>query len=152
MSDGDKTIEEANKAIAEFNMRFEQARPAQDIVSEPWLSSEAMAGLPHLGWEFDKNRDPSIEAQLRDLDKSEAERRGEQAGSSEKGRSEDQPKLELRPPRATRPQGLDADAPAPDGWLKDARADAMSKVPEPDKPAGPARDHGPANNRPEHER
>lgn len=43
----------------------------------PWMRPEVLAKLPQLGWQFDKNRDPYIARQMRDLDKPEAQRRRE---------------------------------------------------------------------------
>lgn len=43
----------------------------------PWMSPETLGALPQLKREFDQNRDPYIAKQLRDLEKTEAQRRRE---------------------------------------------------------------------------
>ena len=48
--------------------------PANEVYGD-WLSYEAQMALPTVKRDFDMNRDPHIAAQLRDMDKTEAERR-----------------------------------------------------------------------------
>ena len=130
------SVEKDNKHLvpkgqADFNKRFEQTAPANDVVNGPWLSNEAVTGLPKLRQDFDRSRDPSIAAQLDDLNKSETQRREEQSDAGAKRK--DRPKPELKPPRYAKPS---MGSPSPDGrqaedmWLAAERDIAMSNRPK----------------------
>ncbi|NHK29382.1 hypothetical protein FF098_015810 [Parvularcula flava] len=57
---------------------------------------------PDVGTAFQRNRDPSFAAQLDDLKKTEAQRRGEQEGSGSSMVRDDKPVPSLKPPPETR--------------------------------------------------
>jgi len=67
----------------------------------PWLSAETLNRLPQPRRQFDLNRDPYIARQLRDQDRSEAERRrAQETGTQSGGRTEsDWAEAGKRPPR-----------------------------------------------------
>lgn len=104
MSSEKETILSAHQNHAEFNKRFELTTPANDVVNGPWLSNEALNGLPNVRKAFDRSRDPTIAIQLDDIGKSEAERRDEQSSNRSNLKQWDQPKLELKPPYPARAQ------------------------------------------------
>ena len=81
----------------------------------PWIAPEKLEAIPALRREFDLNRDPLFAKQLADLDKTEAERRRENAKASSGERGEDgrgaaaqakvanpKPALKIKPPAALR--------------------------------------------------
>lgn len=105
--------------------KAKKSMPVDDVVNRPWLSNEAMARLPAVRNDFDRNRDPSIKAQLKDLEKTEVQRRDEQTGRGSHMIKKDQPRNTLKPPRhiadpidASNFQGR---------WLKEQRNAAMEK-------------------------
>ncbi len=55
--------------------------------SEQWLANDAVIGLPRVQREFDNNRDPLLKAQLRDIQKTESQRRREQSKQTDKAQS-----------------------------------------------------------------
>ncbi|MEM9375591.1 MAG: hypothetical protein AAGA72_05185 [Pseudomonadota bacterium] len=76
-------VDQMNARIDAFNKAREERLNPQSAprdVTGPWMSTETLAKLPHLRRVFDLNRDPLIAAQLRDMDKTEFERREDQAG------------------------------------------------------------------------
>lgn len=64
----------------------------------PWMPPETRAKLPGLRRDFDLNRDSYIRAQLRDAEKTEAQRRTERAGRGSKMVRKDGAAPVLRPP------------------------------------------------------
>ena len=111
-----------------FNERLaarSKPTPAPDVVSGPWLSNDAVNQLPPVRRDFDHNRDPSISLQMRDLNKTEAERRDEQSGRGSSMIKRDQPKLTLNPPRQIR-TSVDSNR-FQSNWLKEQRAAAMEQ-------------------------
>ncbi len=66
-----------------------------------WLSAQAERDLPYLRRSFDMNRDPYIAAQLRDMEKSESQRREEQTGGSSMVQA-DKLSFVLKPPKHIR--------------------------------------------------
>lgn len=134
MADPKTNIGYGHEDHEKFNKRFEPGTSSHDVVNAPWLSNEAATGLPQVRREFDRNRDPLIAAQLRDLDKSEAERRGEQDGGGTLKKRQDQPQPELKPQYA---RVTGANGPHVSGhdsnqsWLKAQREAVMAKVPKP---------------------
>ena len=121
----------AHQSHADFNRRFEPTSPASDVVNGPWLSNEAVMRLPNLKRDFDRSRDPSIAAQLDDLNKSETQRREEQSDAGAKRK--DRPKPELKPPQYA-PPSLGASLPdqrqAEDMWLTAERDFVMNNRPK----------------------
>lgn len=81
-------------------MAQDQAKPPRSdpLMDGPWLSNQAAASLPDIRREFDLNRDPLIRQQHRDLEKSEAQRRGEGAGRASGMVERDKPNPAQRPP------------------------------------------------------
>ncbi len=126
MADKPKAIASAHDSHRKFNERFlpeARASPGRDVVSGPWLSNEAVARLPPVRREFDQSRDPFIAKQLRDMEKTEAERREEQTGRGSAMVKQDQPIASLKPPREI---GREADAQKFRArWLAEQRAAAM---------------------------
>lgn len=75
------------------------AAPHNDTLMDgPWLSNQTAASLPDIQREFDLNRDPLIRQQHRDLEKTEAQRRGEGAGRASGMVERDKPNPAQRPP------------------------------------------------------
>ncbi len=112
-------------------------------VQGPWLDASALQNLPPVRREFDLNRDPTIAAQLRDLDKSEAERRREQTergsaglpnGKHDSGMAaRDRPEPANRPPPSLRAQ---VDRESFDArWLAAQRDAAFARIATPSAPA-----------------
>lgn len=96
-----------------------------DVLNRPWLSNEAVARLPPIRNDFERNRDPSIKAQLNDLEKTEAQRRDEQTGRGSHMIRSDQPRNTLKPPRHI---AAPIDASNFQGqWLKEQRNAAMER-------------------------
>lgn len=126
MADKPKTVAYAHDSHRKFNERFlpqARASPGHDVVSGPWLSNAAVARLPPVRREFDQSRDPFIAKQLRDMEKTEAERREEQAGRGSAMVKQEQPIADLKPPRKI---GREADAQRFRArWLAEQRAAAM---------------------------
>jgi hypothetical protein len=63
---------------------------------EPWIPTE---NLPQLSRDFSVSRDLMVAKQIRDLDKTEAQRRGEQSGGNS---SADKPDHLMQPPPEVR--------------------------------------------------
>lgn len=66
----------------------------------PWMKAETLSKLPRVQREFDLNRDPYIRAQLRDAEKTEAQRRTEQAGRGSTMVKTDSTAPVFRPPES----------------------------------------------------
>lgn len=95
-----------------------------DIVNGQWMSNEAVAGLPSVRREFDQSRDPMIAKQLRDLKKTETQRREEQTGRGSFMVKQDHPRATLKPPRHI---GAAVDAQKfRNRWLSEQRSAAMA--------------------------
>lgn len=73
----------ANRKIDIHNKAWDASRtppkPEADFTG-PWMKTETLAKVPHLRKAFDTSRDIYIAAQIRDLEKSETQRREEQTG------------------------------------------------------------------------
>jgi hypothetical protein len=126
MVDKPKAIAYGHDSHRKFNERFlpeARASPGRDVVSGPWLSNAAAARLPSVQRDFDQSRDPFIAEQVRDLKRTETERREEQAGRGSAMVKQDQPIASLKPPREI---GREADAQRFRArWLAEQRAAAM---------------------------
>ncbi len=126
MTDKPKAVAYAHDSHRKFNERFlpqARASPGRDIVNEPWLSNAAVARLPPVRREFDQSRDTFIAKQLRDMEKTEAERREEQTGRGSSMVEQDRPIASLKPPREI---GREADAQRFRArWLAEQRDAAM---------------------------
>lgn len=126
MADKSKAVTYAHDSHRKFNERFlpeARASPGRDVVNEPWLSNEAVVRLPPVRREFDQSRDPFIAKQMRDLKRTETERREEQTGRGSAMVKQDQPIASLKPPREI---GREADAQRFRArWLAEQRAVAM---------------------------
>lgn len=109
-----------------FNEQLlQQQKPVHhDIVNAPWMSNEAMAQLPAIRREFDRNRDPMIAKQMSDLGKTESERREEQSGRGSEMVKKDRPMANLNPPKEI---AAPMDAEKFRGrWLSEQRSAAMA--------------------------
>ena len=83
MWDKDRAVAYGHDGHRKFNERFlpeARASPSHDVVRGPWLSNAAVARLPGVRRDFDQSRDPFIAEQMRDLKRTETERREEQSG------------------------------------------------------------------------
>lgn len=114
--------------MSEANSKGRGTSAAQQTMG-PWLSREALDGLPLVKRDFDRNRDPLIRAQMQDLEK-EAAQETEDARAP---RRLDKPKPALRPKGALR-RAADR-AVQVDGWLARQREAAMAKAQD-QKPFG----------------
>ena len=99
-----------------------------------WLANEAAAALPDLRRAFDLNRDPLIRVQLLDLEKTEAERRGEGTGRASGMVGRDKPAPALRPPAPV--SGPVDGAAFSARWLAERRDAAFAAAPARQSPAG----------------
>lgn len=92
----------------------------------PWLSAEVLKRTPQVHREFDRSRDPMIARQIRDLEKTESQRRGESDGSARHAPPQtvrqDKPEPALRPPLHLRGS---ADR---EGWLSAERSAALARA------------------------
>lgn len=89
----------------------------------PWMSAEVLARLPALRRQFDLNRDPSIGAQILDLEAARRQQQGEIEGSGSGMVRADKPRPEAKPPPEMR---RDTDAENFSGrWLEQQRDTAM---------------------------
>ena len=90
-------IRYSDESHAKFNERFEpqQRQPANDRLTGPWIAHDQ---VPDVLKAFQRNRDPDIRAQLRDMDKTEAQRRGGDTGRESTMVGRDKPAFESRPP------------------------------------------------------
>ena len=52
-------------------------RDFANVIRGPWMDAGQLERLPDVSRQFDEARDPLIKLQLQDLDKTEAQRRGE---------------------------------------------------------------------------
>lgn len=89
----------------EFNKRLlrqTNSSSMPDVVSGPWMSNEAVTRLPPVRNDFEQSRDPYRGRQLRDVQKTEAQKRGEQGGRSSTMIQREQPKAVLKPPEKIR--------------------------------------------------
>lgn len=126
-----------------FNEKLEARRnpePKPLNVDGPWMSSDVLRKVPDLRRAFDFNRDPLIREQILDLDKTEAQRRGEQSGRSSVMVGKDKPKFSMTPPREMRRPADRRDF--QQRWMAEQRDAAFSravKAPEhTDLPRAPA--------------
>lgn len=113
-------------------------RPKPPELREQWLSNDALQSLPTVRRDFDMNRDPMIAAQLQDNNKTEAQRRREQAEQRIRNQSKDNPGRNARmveedhPHPAPHPTGPIADAvdnvAFRDRWLAEQRDAAMEQA------------------------
>lgn len=71
------------------------------LMDGPWLSNQAAASLPDIQREFDLNRDPLVRRQVLDLNRSEAQRRGDGSGRGSGMVERDRPNPHPRPPAET---------------------------------------------------
>ena len=71
------------------------------LLDGPWLSDQAAASLPGVRRAFDLNRDPLVRQQLHDLEKTEAQRRGNGSGRGSGMVERDKPNPHPRPPVET---------------------------------------------------
>ena len=85
----------------------------------PWLPT-AYEKLPQLRYQFDLKRDPLIAKQMLDLEKTEAQRREEQAGRS---KAQDKPKPELKPKYQR-----GGDLTQQQSWLKEQRDQVLAEA------------------------
>lgn len=99
-----------------------------------WLKPQAQASLPRTSHDFARARDPLYARQLSDLEKTEAQRRGEQSGDgkspakNKRARKTDKPVPALRPPPHMR------GTPSNGKWLAAQQAQVMANVPEQARP------------------
>jgi len=96
-----------------------------DVVNSPWLPNKAINRLPPVRQEFDMNRDPYIAKQLRDQDKTETQRRDDQAGRGSTMIQQDQPKPVLKPHNGMS-QSIDNQQ-FNNRWLAEQRNSAMKQ-------------------------
>lgn len=98
---------------------------ARDIKG-PWLNTEVLNRTPQVHRAFDESRDPMIARQMRDLEKTESQRRGESDGpvrqAEKPAARQDKPELALKPPPHMRGR---ADH---EGWLTAQRNDAFKRA------------------------
>jgi len=116
-----------NRKIDAHNKAWEASRnppkPEADFTG-PWMKTETLARLPHLRKAFDTSRAPYVAAQIRDLEKTESQRREEQTGRGSSMIEKD------KAAPAYRPHGKIRDA--VDGrafngqWMKEQREAAMA--------------------------
>ncbi|WP_321337327.1 hypothetical protein [uncultured Cohaesibacter sp.] len=144
MSTLKSTVAYGHQGHADFNKRFEPTAPANDIVNGPWLSNEALARLPAARYDFDRNRDPMIAAQLKEAERTKVERVEGQGDSGATSKRKDKPALDLKPPRTMRNQGR-----LEGMWLAAERDLAMSKHPKPSSRNEPSRDRIRVNGEPD---
>lgn len=127
MTNSHDDVRYAHEGHRIFNEQLlQRQKPAHhDVVSAPWMSNEAMAQLPAIRREFDRNRDPMIAKQMRDLGKTETERREEQSGRGSAMVKKDRPMANLNPPKEmARP--MDAEQ-FRGRWLAEQRSAAMAQ-------------------------
>ncbi|MGF1463321.1 MAG: hypothetical protein ACFB2Z_09165 [Maricaulaceae bacterium] len=107
-----------------------------NVVQGPWLRPEAAVSMPNLRHAFDHARDPTISAQLDDLQKSETWRRGE--GTGTRAQREDRPQPALKPRHAALNP---APAQTPGSWLGAQHAQAMAQASQASRSSVPAPQH-----------
>lgn len=83
-----------------FNERLAAPPPQQNSapsVTGPWLSNEALAGLPQTKRAFDLSRDPLVRAQIRDQAQRDPGQQGESGGRGSAMVGQDKAKPNFRP-------------------------------------------------------
>lgn len=65
--------------------------PTPSPFNGPWMKADLLARIPNLARAFQMSRDPHIAAQVRDLDKTERERREESDGKGARMVKQDKP-------------------------------------------------------------
>ena len=113
-------------------------RDFANVIEGPWMKADQLERLPPVKRQFDEARDPLIKKQLQDLDKTEAQRRGES------GRAD----ATLLPPKSwQQPSSQNSQTPNYQGtFLAEARDKAMAGA-SPHQSGGLSRgapSHGPA--------
>jgi hypothetical protein len=128
------------------NNRLSKARE----IDGHWLSNEAVTNLPRVRHAFDLNRDPYIRKQIQDNEKSESQRRQEQAGGRTEGGSgmvkRDKPVPAPHPPSSMR-QSVDRQN-FQGRWLAEQRDAVLARAAKPKPEANLQRDRSRASQEP----
>lgn len=99
----------------------------QEFIAEhPWPVGETRQNLPSVRWDFGMSRDPFIAKQMKDIGKTETERREEAIGRQSRMISKDRPQHNLHPPKSMA-AGVDRRKFARE-WLREHRDAAMEQA------------------------